>query len=147
MPAYFFANFESNTTEKSAKKYFVFVRDISEQMAEARELNIYYTVAENTVNPLQITNTEGKMIYINKAFLQASGYSREELIGKNPKFSAVENILKDSGIKCGQPLTSGKVWVGEVENKKKNGDPFYAQLLISPIIDDTGNVTRLFRNS
>ncbi len=140
----FFANFESNTTENSAKKYFVFVRDISEQMAKARELNIYYTVAENTVNPLQITNTEGKMIYMNKAFLQASGYSREELIGKNPNVFSSGKHSKRFWNKMWTTIKSGKVWVGEVENRRKNGDPFYAQLLISPIIDDTGNVTSFF---
>ncbi len=140
----FFANFESNTTENSKDKYFVFVRDISEQMARARELNIYYTVAENTVNPLQITNTDGKMIYVNKAFQQASGYSREELIGKNPNVFSSGKHSKRFWNKMWTTINSGKVWVGEVENKRKNGEPFYAQLLISPIIDDTGTLTSFF---
>ena len=140
----FFANFESNLAEKSGNKYFVFARDISEQMAKARELNIYYTVAENTVNPLQITNTEGKMIYVNKAFQHASGYSREELIGKNPNIFSSGKHSKRFWNKMWVTINSGKVWVGEVENKRKNGEPFYAQLLVSPIVDDAGNVTSFF---
>ncbi len=113
-------------------------------MQKARELNIYYTVAENTVNPLQITNTEGKMIYVNKAFEQASGFSREELIGKNPNVFSSGKHSKRFWNKMWQTINSGKVWVGEVENKRKNGEPFYAQLLISPIIDETGTLTSFF---
>lgn len=41
-------------------------------------------------------------------------------------------------------IISGKVWVGEVENKRKNNEPFYTQLLISPILDHEGRVTGFF---
>jgi signal transduction histidine kinase len=41
-------------------------------------------------------------------------------------------------------ISSGKVWVGEVENKKKNGEPFYTQLLISPIVSSDGKVWGYF---
>ncbi len=141
----FFAIFDSSLTDNNNEAiYFVFARDISEQMAKARELNIYYTVAENTVNPLQITSTDGKMIYINKAFQQASGYSREELIGKNPNVFSSGKHSKRFWNKMWTTIKSGKVWVGEVENKRKNGEPFYAQLLISPIIDETGTLTSFF---
>ena len=140
----FFANFGSVNSEKDEKKYFIFARDISEQMQKAREFNIYYTVAENTVNPLQITNTEGKMIYVNKAFEHASGYNREELIGKNPKIFSSGKHSKKFWNKMWATISSGKVWVGEVENKRKNGEPFYTQLLISPIIDEKGTLTSFF---
>ena len=140
----FFSYFGSAISENREKKFFVFARDISEQMQKARELNIYYTVAENTVNPLQITNTEGKMIYVNKAFEQASGFTREELIGKNPNVFSSGKHSKRFWNKMWQTINSGKVWVGEVENKRKNGEPFYAQLLISPIIDETGTLTSFF---
>ena len=60
-------------------------RDISEEKKKEIDLLRFYNVAENTVNPLQITDLSGKMIYVNKAFETASGYSKEELIGKNPR--------------------------------------------------------------
>jgi signal transduction histidine kinase len=41
-------------------------------------------------------------------------------------------------------INSGKVWVGEVENRKKSGDPFYTQLLISPILDNEGKIYGFF---
>ena len=41
-------------------------------------------------------------------------------------------------------ISSGKVWVGEVENRRKNNEPFYTQLLISPILDHDGKVTGYF---
>ncbi len=140
----FFANFESNSATDSAKKYFVFARDISEQMQKGRELNIYYSVAENTVNPLQITNLEGEMIYVNKAFQQASGYAKEELIGNSPSIFSSKKHSKKFWSKMWATINSGKVWAGEVENRKKNGEPFFTHLLISPIIDEDGKVTSFF---
>ena len=41
-------------------------------------------------------------------------------------------------------IKSGKVWIGDVENRKKNGEPFHTQLLISPILDSEQNVTGYF---
>ncbi|MGB8317620.1 MAG: ATP-binding protein, partial [Ignavibacteriaceae bacterium] len=41
-------------------------------------------------------------------------------------------------------INAGKVWVGEIENRKKNGEPFYTQVLISPFLDSDGNVAGFF---
>ena len=57
----------------------VTARDISEEKKKEIDLIRFFNVAENTVNPLQITDLNGKMIYVNKAFEISSGYSKEEL--------------------------------------------------------------------
>ena len=122
----------------------VTARDISEEKKKEIDLIRFYNVAENTVNPLQITDLNGKMIYVNKAFEIASGYSKEELIGKNPRiFGSGKNSPKFWD-KMWDTISSGKVWVGEVENRKKNGEEFFTQLLISPILDKEGKVSGYF---
>jgi PAS domain S-box-containing protein len=115
-------------------------RDISAQKLKDLELIRFYNLAHNTVNPLEITDTDGKIIYVNPAFEKASGYSRDELIGKNPN---VFSSGKHPGIfweKMWETIKAGKVWNGEVENRRRNGEPFYAQLLISPILENDGSV-------
>ncbi|HRI47958.1 MAG TPA: PAS domain S-box protein, partial [Ignavibacteriaceae bacterium] len=92
-------------------------------------------VAENTVNPLQITDLQGKMVYVNPAFEKASGFSKEELLGKYPNIFSSGKHSPRYWDKMWESIQSGKVWVGEVENKKRDGEPFYTQLLISPILD------------
>ncbi len=108
------------------------------------ELRRFFYVAENTVNPLQITDTEGKMTYVNPAFLKVSGYSKDELIGRNPSVFGSKRQMKKFWSEMWTTIKSGKVWIGDVENRKKNGEPFHTQLLISPILDGDQKVTGYF---
>lgn len=137
-----FVPFESKGFKE--KLTLVTARDISEEKKKEIDLIRFFNVAENTVNPLQITDLNGKMIYVNKAFETASGYSKDELIGKNPKiFGSGKNSTKFWD-KMWDTISDGKVWVGEVENLKKNGEPFFTQLLVSPILDKDGKVSGYF---
>jgi len=82
----FLCPFISNKKETAEKiNCFILVNDITLKKEREEELKRFFYVAENTVNPLQITDTEGRMIYVNPAFLKVSGYSKEELIGENPR--------------------------------------------------------------
>lgn len=129
---------------KGEKLIFVSARDISEEKKKEIDLIRFFNVAENTVNPLQITDLNGKMIYINKAFEIASGYSKEELIGKNPRIFGSGKHNQKFWDKMWDTISGGKVWVGEVENVKKTGEEFFTQLLISPILDKDGKVSGYF---
>lgn len=126
------------------KLMLITARDITEEKKKETELIRFYNVAQNTVNPLQITDLNGKMIYVNKAFEKASGYAKEELIGKNPRIFGSGKNSQKFWDKMWDTISSGKEWVGEVENKRKNGDPYYTQLLISPILDKEGKVAGYF---
>jgi PAS domain S-box-containing protein len=126
------------------KLILITARDISEEKKKEIDLIRFFNVAENTVNPLQITDLSGKMVYVNKSFEVASGYTREELIGKNPRiFGSGKNSGKFWD-KMWDTISGGKVWVGEIENLKKNGESFFTQLLISPILDKDGKVSSYF---
>ena len=129
---------------KGEKLIFVSARDISEEKKKEIDLIRFFNVAENTVNPLQITDLNGKMIYVNKAFEVASGYSKEELIGKNPRIFGSGKHNQKFWDKMWDTISGGKVWVGEVENVKKTGEEFFTQLLISPILDKDGKVSGYF---
>lgn len=134
---------ENNEVENK-KLFFVLARDLTVQKRKEIDLLRFYYVAENTVNPLQITDVEGKMVFVNRAFIQASGYSKEELIGQNPRIFSSNKHSKKFWDKMWNTVKAGKAWVGEVENRKKGGDPFYTQLLVSPILDHDGNLSAFF---
>ena len=139
---------ETNITltpyQKNEKNIFVFAKDITEEKSNELNLRRFYSVANNSVNPVQITDANGKMVYVNSAFVKASGYKREELIGKNPSIFSSGKQSKKFWKRMWDTVKSGKVWVGEIENKKKNGEPFYTQVLISPFLDSEGNVDGYF---
>jgi PAS domain S-box-containing protein len=124
--------------------YFVLAKDITEQRKKELDLLRFYYVAENTVNPLQITDVQGKMVYANPAFIKVSGYSKEELIGKNPSVFGSGKHSKKFWTRMWNTINAGKAWVGEVENRKKGGDPFFTQVLVSPIVDHDGKVSAFF---
>lgn len=124
--------------------YLVIANDITQKKENEEDLQRFFYVAENTVNPLQITDTEGKMIYVNPAFLKVSGYTKEELIGNNPSIFGSKKQLKKFWSNMWTTIKSGKTWIGDVENRKKNGEPFHTQLLVSPILDNNQNVTGYF---
>ncbi len=121
-----------------------FIMATNGNINKEEELRRFYYVAENTVNPLQITDTEGKMTYVNPAFLKVSGYTKDELIGRNPSVFGSKRQMKKFWSEMWTTIKSGKVWIGDVENRKKNGEPFHTQLLISPILDGDYKVTGYF---
>ena len=140
----FFTFYQSKEGNTSVNFCFILARDITEEQQKALDLQRFYYVAEHTVNPLQITDVNGRMIYVNPAFINTSGFSKEELLGQKPSIFASGKHSKKFWNKMWSTINNGKVWVAEVENKRKNGDPFYTQLLISPIIDSYSKVTGFF---
>lgn len=115
-------------------------KDVTEQRRMELDLLRFSNVIQHTVNPIQITDARGIMVYVNPAFERTSGYKKEELIGKNP------NILRSGKHKKGfwktvwEQILSGKVWVGEVVNRRKDGSLFHTELVISPIVDQEKKV-------
>lgn len=136
-----FSNIRNNGKNTSV---LTIVKDISEQKAKETDLLRFFNIVEHSINPIQITDLNGRMIYVNPAMVKLSGFSKQELIGKNPKIFGSGKHSRKFWDKMWQTISSGKVWFGDVEDKKKNGEPFYSQLLISPIIDQEGKITGYF---
>lgn len=113
----------------------IIAKDITEQKKKELDLLRFSNVIQHTVNPIQITDASGKMIYVNPAFERASGYSHDELIGKNPRILNSGRHTTDFWKSVWTYIMSRKVWVGEVENRRKDGTPFHSELVISPIVD------------
>jgi PAS domain S-box-containing protein len=117
--------YNSNENGISGEKLcLIIANDITQKKEREEDLQRFFYVAENTVNPLQITDTEGRMIYVNPAFLKVSGYTKEELMGKNPSVFGSKKQMKRFWSEMWTTIKSGKVWIGDVENKKKSGEPF-----------------------
>ena len=134
----------TNDENKNQDRIFIVARDISEEKKKEAELYRFFNIVENSLNPVQITDLNGKMIYVNTAFLKVSGYSKEELIGKSPSIFGSGKLSKNYWDKMWKTISAGKVWFGEIEDRKKNGEPFHSELLISPILGKDDKVTSYF---
>ncbi len=88
-----------------------------------------------------ITNTKGEIEYANHKFFETTGYSVDEILGKNP------SVLKSGYTSQGeyknlwQTIGSGHEWHGEFHNKRKDGTLFWESATISPIINTDGKTT------
>jgi PAS domain S-box-containing protein len=125
----------------NGKSYAVVIsRDITEQKKMELDFLRFSNVIQHTINPIQITDASGRMVYVNPAFETASGYSKEELIGNNPRILRSGKHPKEFWGHVWNKIMSGKVWVGQVENLRKDGLPFHTELVISPIVDAADKV-------
>ena len=122
------------------RHYVVFGRDISGSKQRELDLLRFANVVHYTVNPIQITDAAGRMIYVNPAFERTTGFAKEELIGRNPSIISSKKYGKEFWERVWTTINAGKIWNGEIENRRKDGQPLYTQLLISPIIDVDGKV-------
>jgi len=117
------------------------VRDITEYKKAEEELLKLSRAVEQSPASIIITDTNGNIEYINPKVTQITGYTSEEVIGKNPRiFSSGEKLKSDYKV-LWETISSGKEWQGEFHNKKKNGELYWESVSISPIINEKGVIT------
>ncbi len=121
--------------------YVLSVRDISEHHRSRVEMGRLATAIEQTSDAVVITDATGTIEYVNPAFEQVSGYTRDEVIGQNPR------ILK-SGVQSAAfyaamwaTLAGGTSFVADLTNRRKDGSLFEEEAVISPIRDESGAIT------
>jgi len=113
---------------------------IEHKKAELKALQLSKATEQSPVSIL-ITDLRGNIEYVNPKFLDLTGYSLEEVIGQNPKILKSGEQQQDFYKKMWQIITSGKDWSGHLHNKKKNGDLFWESAIISPIKNESGEIT------
>lgn len=87
-----------------------------------------------------ITNSDGDIIWVNDTACRITKYSRDELIGKNPRI-VKSGLLPDDFYKdFWKTISSGKVWNGKFHNKDKQGNLFWAEITVIPITDSSGSI-------
>ncbi len=120
------------------------VRDITKRKEIEQQSIILSKVVEQSRTSIIITNTKGKIEYVNPAFTQISGFSVNQAYGKTPAILK-SNIHKPEFYeKIWDTILNGKTWKGEILNKKKNGDKYWTNTIISPIINDKNQITHFF---
>ena len=117
--------------------------DITERKEAETELRKLSRIVEQAPISVVSTDLAGAIEYVNPAFLASSGYTAEEVIGRNPR--VLKSGLTPPEIYAGmwQTITRGKVWHGELTNKKKTGEICMENVVVVPVLDEAGVVTHL----
>lgn len=82
------------------------------------------------------TDTRGIISYCNQAFIDVSGFSREELIGANHNLVRHPDMPEAVFKEMWNTLKSGKNWMGLVKNRRKNGDHYWVSAYVTPIYEN-----------
>ncbi|PTW00202.1 PAS domain S-box-containing protein [Halanaerobium saccharolyticum] len=96
---------------------------------------------EQSPETVVITDPEGCIEYVNPRFVELTGYSREEVLGENPRILKSGCHQKEFYQNLWQTISSGQKWSGEFLNLKKSGEKFWEQASITPIIDRQGEIS------
>jgi len=88
-----------------------------------------------------ITNAAGKIQYVNPKFLEVTGYTAAEVMGRNPRFLKSGETSREAYAELWRTITAGGEWRGEFHNRRKNGELFWESASISGIRDHTGAIT------
>lgn len=96
---------------------------------------------ETTAHGIYITDKEGSIEYVNSSFEQITGYTKEEILGKNPRILQSKLMPLQYYQRMWKTLLEAKFWHEEVINKRKNGEYYTAEQSISPLTNDHGEIT------
>ncbi len=95
---------------------------------------------EQSADAVVISDTSGNIQYVNPAFSAMTGYSREEAIGQNPRILKSGRQSQEFYKGMWDTIASGRVWQGEIVNKRKNGIFYTEEMRITPVRDCYGEI-------
>lgn len=120
------------------------IQDITRQKEEENRLRILESVITHTHDSVLITDADPididgpKIIYVNEAFIQMTGYSREEMIGQTPRMFQCNNTSRAGLNEIRHALENKISCEVELINARKNGQQFWVNIAISPVFDMSG---------
>jgi PAS domain S-box-containing protein len=117
------------------------LQDVSERVEAEARLRQLSLAVEQSPNSIIITGLDARIEYVNQAFVETTGYSREEAFGQSPRLLLAGLTAPSTYQALRDTLTRGEVWRGEFVNRRKSGEHYHEMAIISPIRQSDGRVT------
>ena len=86
------------------------------------------------------TDLKGKITYVTEAFCKISGYTKEELLGRNHNIVRHEDMPKELYARLWKTIKNGEIFKADIKNKKKNGEYYWVNVQIEPEMDKNKNI-------
>jgi PAS domain S-box-containing protein len=126
--------------KSGAPMHLAMIEDITERKKAENELHrLSQAVTQSPVSIL-ITDLDGNIIFANPVVSKITGFEHNELIGQNTRIFNSGHTTKEEYKNIWQMIKSGKTWKGELLNKKKNGELYWEDAMISPIKSNEGEI-------
>jgi PAS domain S-box-containing protein len=117
------------------------LRNLRRQTMFAASLRKLSMAVEQSPESIVITDADAHIEYVNDAFLRATGYTREEALGQNPRILHSGNTPPETFVSLWETLLRGETWKGEFCNRRKNGEEYIEFAIITPLRDNAGRTT------
>jgi len=105
-----------------------------------KSLEMSSAVFEHTMDGVLITDSENRIMHVNDSFVDITGYTPEEAIGKNPKLFKSGSHNKHFYKQMWDKLTIDGYWQGEITNRRKNGEIYIEWLSVNAIKNKNGDI-------
>src|ERR1039457_3698949 len=109
-----------------------------------KRLDLQVAALEAAANAIVITDFDGTIQWVNHAFTTMTGYNKEEILGKNPRLLKSGDQSQSYYDKLWSTISSGKVWQGELINKRKDGTTYTEEMMITPVTQRSGDTTHTY---
>ncbi|MDH5751996.1 MAG: PAS domain S-box protein [Deltaproteobacteria bacterium] len=141
--------FSSKTTEARLKKIEVdrqsicqmTMVDITDYEDTKQRLDLLSQAVNQAGDLVFITDAEGVILYVNKAFEKTTGYSAKEAVGQTPRILNSGKRETSAHARMWRCIKSGQVWAGNHTNRRKNGSLIEVDAVHSPIKNENGEIT------
>lgn len=117
------------------------VKNITGKKDADKKLRELSEIIRQTQSTVILTDVQGKIVYVNKAFTELTGFTAEEVIGQSPNILKWDNTCRNIFAQLWDHILKGRNWNGELLNKRKDGTKFWVKVSISPIMDEKGTIT------
>jgi PAS domain S-box-containing protein len=115
-------------------------RDITEWKRIEEQLRLQAAALAAAANSIVITDLGGQVRWVNPAFTTLTGYELGEVMGKNPRVLKSGQHDRDFYEQMWKTVTEGRVWQGEVVNRRKDGSFYREEMTITPVLSDDGAI-------
>lgn len=129
-----------NGNDGTPKKLVGIAQDITERKNKEQSLRLSAAVFENTGEGVMITDADVNIISVNPAFTDITGYSEEEVKGKNPRFLQSNKQERTFYTQMWHTLHTAGKWQGEIWNRRKNGEIYPEWLSLGMVKDEKGKI-------
>ncbi|NTV65645.1 MAG: diguanylate cyclase [Oscillochloris sp.] len=123
-------NLETHVAERTA-----------DLVAANERLRMLSFALEQNPSSIMITDLQGRIEYVNAAFIRSSGYSFAEVQGQNPRMLKSDKTPPDVYGEMWETLRAGQAWRGELRNRRKSGEEYWELIVIAPMSDESGTIT------
>ncbi|OQX13070.1 MAG: hypothetical protein BWK76_16710 [Desulfobulbaceae bacterium A2] len=126
---------------RQGRRFIGLLRDIHARKAAEKKQLLADRVLDSSAEAIVITDQDNRILRVNSAFCQMTGYSESEVLGENPRINKSQQHPPEFYQAMWEQISQHGIWQGEILNRRKSGEVYPAWLTINAIRDEQGRLT------